>query len=142
MQYKDKLKQANREAKAACIGLCGTIIVWALCGFGVSCFNMEICSVPLWIITGCGGTFLFAVGVSLWMACFVMKDVGLEDEGTGVIADSNSAGATVNETVDGVTNNAFSSAADTSVNKAAHGAPNSADNKRPTADKCPTNKKA
>ena len=80
MQYRDKLKQANREARAACIGLCGTIIVWALCGFGVSCFDIEVCSIPLWIITGCGCTFLFAVGVSIWMAYFVMKDVGLDDD--------------------------------------------------------------
>ncbi len=81
--YKDKLKQANREARAACIGLCGTIIVWALCGFGVSCFDIEVCSIPLWIITGCGCTFLFAIGVSVWMAYFVMKDVGLDDDSQG-----------------------------------------------------------
>ena len=94
MQYKDKLKQANREAKAACIGLCGTIIVWALCGFGVSCFNVKICSIPLWIITGCGGTFLFAVGVSLWMAYFVMKDVGLDNEDSAVSGAVDSSAST------------------------------------------------
>ncbi len=53
--------------------------MWALCGFGVSCLDIEVCSIPLWIITGCAGTFLFAIGVSVWMAYFVMKDVGLDD---------------------------------------------------------------
>ena len=120
MQYKDKLKQADREAKAACIGLCGTIIVWALCGFGVSCFNVEICSIPLWILTGCGGTFLFAAGVSLWMAYFVMKDVGLDDEddalnnSAGVVA----GGADVSGTVSGAVGNAGNGVG-TSVNNAA-----------------------
>ena len=102
--YKDKLKQANREARAACLGLCGTIIVWALCGFGVSCFDIEVCSIPLWIITGCGCTFLFAIGVSIWMAYFVMKDVGLDDEessSSGTSGEELVAGALANDSQGG-----------------------------------------
>lgn len=80
MKYADKLRQANREALAAVIALVATIIVWALLGFGVAQTGIIIFSTPLWIITGCFGTFLFAVVLVVIMARFVMVDVGLDDE--------------------------------------------------------------
>lgn len=80
MTYKEKLRQANREALAAVIGLACTIIVWALLGFGVAQTGIVVFSTPLWIITGCFGTFVFAVLVAIVMSRFVMKDVGLEDD--------------------------------------------------------------
>ena len=84
MTYKEKLQQANREALAAVIGLAATIVVWALLGFGVAQTGIIVFSTPLWIITGCFGTFVFAVVLSIVMAKFVMHDVGLEDdEGEG-----------------------------------------------------------
>lgn len=84
MTYKEKLQQANREALAAVIGLVATIIVWALLGFGVAQTGIVVFFTPLWVITGCFGTFVFAVVLSIIMAKFVMHDVGLEDgEGEG-----------------------------------------------------------
>ena len=79
MTYEEKLKQANREARAAVVGLIVTVVVWALLGFGVAQTGVVVFSTPLWIITGCVGTFLFAVAVSIVMAKVVMKDVGLDD---------------------------------------------------------------
>lgn len=85
MKYKDKLRQANREALAALIALIAVIIVWALLGFGVAQTGIVVFSTPLWIITGCFGTFLFTVVLVVIMARFVMVDVGLDDdEGEGV----------------------------------------------------------
>ena len=81
MRYEDKLRQADREARAALVGLVLTALVWALCGFGLAGCDVTVFSTPLWVVAGCGGTFLFAVGVSVWMACFVMKDVGLDEDG-------------------------------------------------------------
>ena len=80
MTYKEKLQQANREALAAVIGLGATIIVWALLGFGVAQTGIVVFSTPLWVITGCFGTFVFAVILAIVMAKFVMRDVGLDDD--------------------------------------------------------------
>lgn len=84
MTYKEKLQQANREALAAVIGLVATIVVWALLGFGVAQTGIIVFSTPLWVITGCSGTFAFAVVLSIVMAKFVMHDVGLDDDEEGV----------------------------------------------------------
>ena len=92
MRYEDKLRQADREACAALVGLAATALVWALCGFGLAGCGITVFSMPLWIVAGCGGTFLFAVGVAVWMACFVMKDVGL-DEGGGAGAGGSALDA-------------------------------------------------
>jgi uncharacterized membrane protein YhdT len=79
MTYKEKLAQANREARAAVIGLVLTIIVWIICGFGVSQFDVEVFNTPLWVLTGTFGTWIFAVIVSVVMAKRVFKDVGFDD---------------------------------------------------------------
>lgn len=79
MEYKDKLKQCDREAIITLLGLIATIIVWTFCGFGLCNSNLEIFNLPIWIVAGCGGTFLFAVAFVLVMTKFVMKDVGLDD---------------------------------------------------------------
>ena len=36
MTYREKLLQADREAKAAVVGLVLTIVVWLVCGIGLS----------------------------------------------------------------------------------------------------------
>ncbi len=82
MLYAEKLKQANREARAAVVGLIVTIVAWSLLGFGVAQTGIIVFSTPLWVITGCVGSFLFAVAVAIVMAKVVMKDVGLDDDET------------------------------------------------------------
>lgn len=79
MTYKEKLKQANREARAALVGLAATIVVWLLLGFGVAQTGIEILSTPLWVLTGCLGTFACAIVVSLIMAKHVFEDVALDE---------------------------------------------------------------
>ena len=80
MKYEDKLKQCNKECKAALVGLALTIVVWLVCGFGLSNMNIEIFSTPLWIVAGLGGTFLFACIFSVVFAKFIMQDIALEEE--------------------------------------------------------------
>lgn len=80
MKYQEKLRQADREARAAVIGLVATIFVWALLGFGLAGTGIVVFSTPLWVITGCVGTFVFAIVVSVVMAKVVMHDVGLDDD--------------------------------------------------------------
>lgn len=80
MTYREKLQQADKEARAAIIGLVVTIAVWALLGFGVAQTGVVILSTPLWVITGCIGTFICAVVVAIVMAKVVMKDVGFDED--------------------------------------------------------------
>ena len=82
MMYRDKLKQADREARAAVIGLVVTIVVWAILGFGVAQTGIIVFSTPLWVLTGCLGTFACAVIVAVVMAKVVMKDVGFDEDDT------------------------------------------------------------
>ena len=89
MLYKEKLAQANREARAAVFGLVLTIIVWAVAGFGVAQVDIAVFSTPLWVITGCVGTFVFAVLVAIVMAQGIFKDVNL-DEIEPIVLDDGS----------------------------------------------------
>lgn len=80
MNYKEKLQQANKEAKAAVVALFLTIVVWILSGFGIAPLNIVVFNTPLWIITGCFGTWIFAIAAAIYMSSFVFKDIDLEDE--------------------------------------------------------------
>ena len=79
MKYEDKLRQCNREVLFTLVGLIATIFVWVLCGFGLAHSNAEVFGLPIWVVAGCGGTFLVAVIFALFLSKFVMKDVGLDD---------------------------------------------------------------
>lgn len=92
MEYKDKMRQAGREARASVMALALTIVVWVVLGFGLSGLDVKLFHTPLWIITGCVGTWIFAIIVSVYLSKRVFKDVGLEDvepteEGNGVRDD-------------------------------------------------------
>lgn len=80
MKYKEKLQQANREARGAVIALFLTVVVWIVAGFGISSLDIVIFNTPLWIITGCFGTWIFAVVAAIYLSKFVFKDVDLDEE--------------------------------------------------------------
>ena len=68
LTYKQKHKQANREALATVIALGITIVVWIVCGFGLSAFDITVFHTPLWIIGGTIGTWVCAIVVSVVLA--------------------------------------------------------------------------
>lgn len=78
--YKEKMKQANREAKFTVVCLAATIVVWIALGFGLSGSSIELFHTPLWIIAGCIGTWLFAIAVAVVISKLVMKDCDLDEE--------------------------------------------------------------
>lgn len=80
MKYKEKLQQANREARGAVIALFLTVVVWIVAGFGISSLDIVVFNTPLWIITGCFGTWIFAVIAAIYLSKFVFKDVDLDEE--------------------------------------------------------------
>ena len=77
--YADKMRQANREAKATVIALVLTVVVWAALGFGLAGTGIELFSTPLWVIGGTVGTWLFAIAVAVFLSKRVIADVDLED---------------------------------------------------------------
>lgn len=77
--YAQKIGQAAHEAKTACVGLIATIAVWCVLGFGLSGVDVTFFGIPLWVWTGCLGTWAFAICFALYMARHVIVDVPLDD---------------------------------------------------------------
>lgn len=78
--YREKLMQANREAKATLVGLAVVVAVWIVGGFGLSTLDIEIFSTPIWVIGGTVGTWIAALAVSVWLGMRVFADFDLDDE--------------------------------------------------------------
>ncbi len=81
--YRDKMRQANKEAKATVIALILCILVWIVGGFGLAGLDIEIFNTPVWIIGGTIGTWVFAIIVSGFLAKRVFADFDLDDEEAG-----------------------------------------------------------
>lgn len=101
MNYKEKLQQANKEAKGAVVALFLTIIVWIIAGFAIAPLNIVVFNTPLWIITGCFGTWIFAIAVAVYMSKFIFKDIDLEDEEINAIPDVSGDSQSVSSSVEG-----------------------------------------
>lgn len=80
MTYKEKMQQANREAKLTLLVTAVVVAAWALLGFGLEGCGIVVFSTPLWAIAGCVGTWLVAVAASIVVSRLVMKDIPLDDE--------------------------------------------------------------
>lgn len=78
--YADKMRQANREAKATVVALVIVIAAWIALGFGVAGTGIEVFHTPLWVITGTVGTWIVAIIVAVYMSRRVIADVDLDDE--------------------------------------------------------------
>lgn len=79
MTYREKLLQADREAKAAVVGLVLTIVVWLVCGIGLSGLDVKVFGTPLWIIGGTLGTWAFSIVVAVELGKRVFVDFDLDD---------------------------------------------------------------
>lgn len=81
MKRKDKLKQIAREARAALWALLAIIIFWIIAGLGISNLDITIFHTPLWVITGCIGTWIFSIILVIWLMRHVFKNFSLEEDG-------------------------------------------------------------
>lgn len=93
MTYREKLAQADREAKAAVVGLVLTIIVWLVCGIGLSGLDVKVFGTPLWIIGGTLGTWAFSIVVAVVLGKHVFVDFDLNDDTPSGAQACQSAGA-------------------------------------------------
>ena len=80
MNRKEKDRQIKKEAKACVWALVAVIIFWAVAGLGVSKLGITVFHTPLWAITGCIGTWIFAIILVIWLCNHVFKDFSLDDE--------------------------------------------------------------
>ena len=81
--YREKLLQANREAKATVVVLVLTIVVWIALGFGLSGLDIELFHTPIWVFGGTIGVWLFSIAAVLWLRKFVFEDFDLGEEEEG-----------------------------------------------------------
>lgn len=77
--YDAKLRQCNKEALVTLGALVLTIAVWAVCGFGLAGIPVKILGVPLWVVGGTIGTWLFAIAVSVVLAKKFFDDFEAEE---------------------------------------------------------------
>lgn len=83
MLYRERMRQANREAKVTVAGVAVVIICWLIFGFGLYGIDITIFSTPLWIIMGCLGTWVVALVVSILLATKVIEDCPLDEDDFG-----------------------------------------------------------
>ena len=80
LSYKQKHEQANKEAIATVVALAVTIIVWAVCGFGLSGLDITVFHTPIWIVGGTVGTWICSIAVVAVLAKKVFVGFDLDDE--------------------------------------------------------------
>ena len=80
MTRKEKFDQAAREAKAVRVGLILIILFWIISGFGVSRLEITVWHTPLWVITGCVGTWVFSIVLVTWIVKKYSKILRLDEE--------------------------------------------------------------
>lgn len=83
MLYRERMRQANREAKVTVAGAAVVVICWLIFGFGLYGIDITIFSTPLWIIMGCLGTWVVALVVSIVLATKVIEDCPLDEDDFG-----------------------------------------------------------
>lgn len=81
--YRERMKQANKEARITLIGVGVVIVCWAVFGFGLYNVDVTIFSTPLWIVMGCVGTWVVALIVSIILATKVIEDCPLDEDDFG-----------------------------------------------------------
>ncbi|MBQ8663816.1 MAG: YhdT family protein [Eubacterium sp.] len=80
MKREDKFKQIAKEARAVLWALLAIIIFWIIAGLGISRLNITIFHTPLWVITGCVGTWIFSIVIVVFLMKRIFKDFSLEED--------------------------------------------------------------
>lgn len=83
MLYRERMRQANKEARTTLIGVAVVVVCWLVFGFGLYHVDITILSTPLWIIMGCLGTWVVAMVVSIILATRVIEDCPLDEDDFG-----------------------------------------------------------
>ena len=80
MKRSEKFRQANREAKATVVAAAAVITFWCAAGFGLADIDLYFWHTPLWVWTGCVGTWIFAIVISVILSEKVFVNFDLNSE--------------------------------------------------------------
>ena len=80
MKRSEKFRQATQEAKATVVAAAAVIIFWCLAGFGLADSDIYFYNTPLWVWTGCVGTWLFAILVTVILTQKVFVNFDLDSK--------------------------------------------------------------
>lgn len=82
MKRSEKFRQANREAIATVVAAAAVILFWCAAGFGLADIDLYFWHTPLWVWTGCVGTWIFSILVAAILAekIFVNFDLDSKEE--------------------------------------------------------------
>ena len=83
MTNEEKYQQVRRDAAATGLVLAAIILFWCLAGFGAASLNVKIFHLPLWVVTSCIGTWMFALVLVRFLTKKVFKDMDLEEDDRG-----------------------------------------------------------
>lgn len=78
--YAQKMRQANREAKATLVAFAVIVAAWLAGGIGLSGVDVKVLGTPLWAVVGTLGTWAVAIACAVVLSKRVFKDFNLEDE--------------------------------------------------------------
>lgn len=78
--YRDKMRQANKEARATVVALICIIAVWLIGGFGLAGCDLELFHTPIWIIGGCVAPWIAAIIAAVVLSRRVFVDFDLDDD--------------------------------------------------------------
>ena len=76
--YDEAMRQANREARSTVVALAAIIVVWLVCGFGLSGLDIWIFHTPLWVIGGCVAPWIAAIVAAVVLGYKVFADFDLD----------------------------------------------------------------
>ncbi len=76
--YAEAMRQANREAGSTVVALAAIIIVWLVCGFGLSGLDIWVFHTPLWVIGGCVAPWIAAIVAAVVLGYKVFADFDLD----------------------------------------------------------------
>lgn len=78
--YAQKMRQANREAKATVVAFFVIVATWLVGGMGLSGIDVTVFGTPLWAVVGTLGTWAVAIVCAVVLSRHVFRDFSFEDE--------------------------------------------------------------
>ena len=83
MTNEEKYRQVRHEAVCTGLVLAAIIVFWCLAGFGAASQDIRVFHLPLWVVTSCIGTWVFALVLVRILTKKVFKDMNLEEDDRG-----------------------------------------------------------
>lgn len=77
MTEAEKFSLVRREAIYTGLALVGLIIFWLIAGFGTAGIDAKIYRLPLWVVLGTFGVWIFAIFISFVLSRKLFQDIDL-----------------------------------------------------------------